>query len=203
MGWSNGGVTRVTLGALSVFAASAFAAFPAHADVMNVTVWQGNGSGSIADPDEQALPSNPLKLHVPIASFNYTGDIQWNVGTQSLNFLDTFVGTGGGSVSNCVGSGCASSSALGHVSLSSSGFDLTTLFEIVFTTNGPVSGSIAHDDGASIFDGSDTVSFLNSAFPTAEIVDNFSLPSAGTYDLWYIEANSAPSVLSISPAISS
>jgi hypothetical protein len=89
------------------------------------------------------------------------------------------------------------------VSLSSSGFDLTTLFEIVFTTNGPVAGTIAHDDGASIFDGTDSIAFLNSAFPTAEIVDNFSLPSAGTYDVWYVEANSAPSVLAISPDVTS
>ena len=41
--------------------------------------------------------------------------------------------------------------------------------------------------------------FLDSSFPTSEIPSLYSLPGAGAYHLWYVEANGAPSVLIVNP----
>jgi hypothetical protein len=183
-----------------IVATVAFAALTsqAHASVI-VTLWQGSTGGTgIGDPREQALPTNPFASGTPLATFTYSGNLNWSA-IDPNNFLDTFVGFGGGSVSGCVGSACASATTLAHTLLSSSSFNLTSLFRIVFSTSGPETGSITHDDGISIFDATDTTVFLNSATPTAALTSLYSLPSAGTYHLWYVEANGAPSVLNVIP----
>lgn len=188
-----------TLLALAMLAGAALAP-QANAGVMTVTFWQANNpGGAIGDALEQALPTNPMAAGTPLATFTYNGNLSWIANTGPDNFLDTFVGTGGGSVSGCVGAACTNATTLGHFLLSTSGFDLTSLFRIVFTTTGPINnGTITHDDGASIFDSSNSFAYLDSSVPTSAITDNFSLPGAGTYNLWYVEANGHPSVLEVS-----
>lgn len=178
---------------------AALLAPPASAGVMNVTFWQTTDPGGIGDPEEQALPTNPMAAGAPLATFTYTGDLNWTSFLGSDNFLDDFVGTGGGSVSGCAGVACTNATTLGHYLLSTAGFDLTSLFRIVFATTGPVvNRSVTHDDGVSIFDSSNSIAYLDASFPTAAVTSNFSLPGAGTYNLWYVEANGHPSVLQVS-----
>ncbi|MBP6013221.1 MAG: PEP-CTERM sorting domain-containing protein [Alphaproteobacteria bacterium] len=188
-----------TLLALAMLAAAAALVPSASAGVMNVTFWQTSDPGGIGDPEEQALPTNPMAAGTPLANFIYNGDLNWTSFLGSDNYLDDFVGTGGGSVSGCAGVACTNATTLGHYLLSTSGFELTSLFRIIFTTTGPViNGEITHDDGASIFDSTNTIAYLDASFPTAAITSNFSLPGAGTYNLWYVEANGHPSVLQVS-----
>ena len=164
----------------------------------NVTVWSGTGSGSAGDATQQALPTNPLVTPSDqIATFSYTGSVNWLQSGGSANTLDQFVANGGGTISGCVGSACASGTALNPVTLSTSGFGLTTLMELTFTTSGPATGTVTHDDGTSIWNASNTVEYSDSSGPTSSIPTSFSLPAAGTYNLWYDEANGAPSVLNL------
>ena len=75
----------------------------------NVTVWSGTGSGSAGDATQQALPTNPLVTPSDqIATFSYTGSVNWLQSGGSANTLDQFVANGGGTISGCVGSACAS-----------------------------------------------------------------------------------------------
>jgi len=168
----------------------------------NVTVWSGTGSGSEGDPTQQALPTNPLAIPADqIATFSYTGSVNWLQTGGSANTLDQFVANGGGSISGCTGTACAGSTALASgVVLSNPGFGLTTLMELTFTTTGPVTGTVSHDDGVSLFAATDTSfsnNFAPSSSPTSDVATSFSLTQAGTYNLWYDEANGAPSVLNL------
>ena len=72
--------------------------------------------------------------------------------------------------------------------------------ELAFTTTGPATGTVTHDDGTSIWDSTNTTEYSDSSYPTASIPTTFSLPTAGTYNLWYDEANGAPSQLTLNVA---
>lgn len=178
------------------------AATPANAGIMSVTVWQGTNPGSsITDPIEQALPTNALQFTTPIAQFFYNGSLQWKQTDQAQNTLRDFVGSGGGSVSGCVGSSCNGANALQPTLLSTAPFKLTTLFLIQFTTpTALVNANILHDDGVSIWSYNNTIAYLNSSLPTSEIGNNFNLPGAGTYNIWFVQANGAPTVLKTNAA---
>ncbi len=173
----------------------------ASAQSYDVTVWTGTGNGSEGDPSQQALPSNPLAaggLATAEANFTFSGPINWYVGSQANNTLDQFVT--GGAISGCSASyaGCATTTSLNPVLLSAPGFTTTTLMEVTFTTTGPATGTVTHDDGTSLWDATNSIDYSNSAGPTSSVPTTFSLPSAGTYHLWYDEANGAPSQLTLS-----
>ena len=172
-----------------------------HADatVFNVTVWEGTNSGGLSTASmEQALPTNPLASGTANATFVYTGDVNWSQGRSDPNTLDMFVGSGGGAITACSGGSCVGATGLAADLLSTSGFAQTTLFELTFTTSGAVTGVVTHDDGASVYDSTNSAAYLNSAAPTVAVTDSFSLPGAGTYNLWYVEANGSPSNLNLS-----
>ena len=174
------------------------AATPALATTFDVTVWQGTGAGSGSDPTQQALPSNPLSGGTAVASFEYTGTVDWTAANQATNTLSQFVATGGGSITNCSGADCNGANALkSGVLLSNGGYGLTTLMELTFTTSGPISGTITHDDGTSLYDVTNTLAYVSDAQPTVAVATSYSLASAGTYHLWYDEANGAPSDLNL------
>jgi hypothetical protein len=172
-------------------------ALPAQAGVMNVTVWQKPTPGSdINSANQKALPTNAfLQAGAPIAQFVYNGSINWKQTSQVLNTLRDFIGSGGGSISGCVGTSCVNATTLAATTLSQGGFSLASLFRIEFTT--PVGGnfSVDHDDGVSIWNFNNTVSYLDSSTPTSEKTSNFNLPGAGTYNIWFVQANGAPTVL--------
>ena len=169
----------------------------AAATSISVKVWEGVNTAGSGGADEQARPSNPLAAATPNAAFTYTfsGGLTWVEATQASNTLAAFVGAGGGSIAGCVGTSCSGATALMSDVLSTSGFHRTSLFELTFTTSGPTVGVIGHDDGASIYDGSNTTAYYYDPEPTVLDTSAFSLPGAGTYNIWYVEANGAPSDL--------
>lgn len=180
-----------------------FAAAPAQAGVMSVTVWQEyTPLSGIGSSNQKALPTNlALQANAPIAQFIYNGSLNWEQGTQGLNTLRDFVGSGGGSISNCVGASCNGANALDPTTLSLGGFALASLFRIEFTTPVAINnGTVRHDDGVSIWNFNNTISYLDSSTPTGAIVSAINPLSPGTYNIWFVQANGAPTVLQTSIA---
>ncbi len=147
----------------------------------NINVWYGTNPnpGDQNDPTQQALFTNPLTgSGTFVGPTVYTGPLDFVAANQANNYLDQFIpGVG-----------------LPHVLLSSPGFTDTTLMEITFTLAAPVTGTISHDDGISLLDGTNTNLIPGNSAPTSVDVTPVTL-GAGTYQLWYVEANGAPSVL--------
>lgn len=159
--------------------------------VFTVTVWSATTPNSgISSTNQQALPSNPLNTPADLAAtFTLTGLPNWNVGSGTNSF-GNFVGTNG--ISNLQFFNSFTSNSI----ISTSGFASATLFDLSFTVNhGSATGSINHDDGISLWGPSGMV--VNSAMPTTQIATPFTINQTGAYNLWYVEANGAPSVLNI------
>ncbi len=79
-------------------AIAAAVSVPASAAILNgvfdVYVYQGLGSGNIADPNNQAVIGNPLIVPgAEIAHITYTGDLNFNATTNSVL---VFFQSGGG-----------------------------------------------------------------------------------------------------------
>ena len=167
--------------------------------VFQVTVWSAQTPNSnINSANQQALPTNPIvSAGNEIATFTFTGLPNWDIQSQSSNTLANFIGSGPGAVSNfnCLIANC------GSTVLSTSGFSSVTLFDLSFNPNHWATGTIWHDDGVSMYDnGGSTLAdqILNSAYPTVAIPTPFStVGTHGPYNLWYLEANGAPSRLTV------
>jgi hypothetical protein len=145
----------------------------------------------ITDPAVQALPTNPGKIPGNLVyNGSYTGPINFSQ-TGGTPDIVTFLNTAGGVFTPTLASGCL----LGCTqTISTSGFQTTTLMDFQFTIPTEDIGTIAHDDGISIFDATNTVKLLDSSSPTPVIDTPFDL-AAGTYNLWYVEANGLPADL--------
>lgn len=79
------------LSALLGLAALAVAGSPSSAAFLNgsfsVTVYQGSNPGTINDPEDQALLTNPwLTPAFEKGSFSYTGNLNWNAG-NTFNYV--------------------------------------------------------------------------------------------------------------------
>ena len=183
---------KILAGAM-VLAAASFS--PAWAGLVpvtdaSVTVWNyDNPGGNIGDPLEQALPSNPGASTASVYTGNYSGLLTFFEGSSGINTIGDFLGTGVGTFSGPV-SGLTQT-------LSASGFSTTTLIKIVFTLNQAVTGIAVHDDGLSIWSADDSTEFLDASVPTSAEASVFHL-NAGTYALWYVEANGLPAELNVS-----
>jgi hypothetical protein len=158
----------------------------------NVVVWAAQTPNSnINSANQQALPSNPLNARAYLAAtFSYTGLPHWDNGAGSANAFNTFV-----TPTSAISKLRFYNSYTDTFTLSTSNFSSTSLFQLSFTTPAAISGQILHDDGISLWNGSDTQDLVDSATPTTQIPTNFSV-GPGTYNLWYDEANGAPAVLS-------
>lgn len=175
----------------AVFTAGAAQATPLSGTFL-VNVWQGtNPSHSGSDPSEQATATNPLiggtNVTYSKLGFTYTGPINFQVQTQSANTLSQFFASAGGTTSV----------PLAGSTMSSGNFAAETLIELIFTIAGTISGTISHDDGVGIYRHGTTSPDLilaSAASPTVETAVSYTL-DAGTYDLYYVEANGAPSDL--------
>ena len=157
-----------------------------------VTVYHGTNTGGEGAAMEQALPSNPLGQTNPIAAFTYTGNFNFNA-TQN-NIYD-FFSSGGGSLSFTTGS----QSLLQNTDLSTSGFGDTTFMKISFNSANTITG-VTHDDGVSLYQAGNTSTDLlptTDSAPTSKTLSTLVPPApAGAYDLYYVEANGLPAVLS-------
>ncbi|MCW8307249.1 PEP-CTERM sorting domain-containing protein [Acidiphilium sp. PA] len=159
-----------------------------------VTIYHGTGPGSETDPSQQALPNNPLGTTTPLAVFTYTGALNFNA---TSNTIDNFFKSGGGTLTNFT---IGSETTLSTTDLSTGGFIDTTFMKISFNSPNTVTG-ITHDDGVSLYAAGNTSNDLlpNSASaPTSQTLSTLAPPaSAGAYDLYYVEANGLPAVLSV------
>ena len=164
----------------------------------SVTGWaQSTPGDSITSPDQQAVPGNPMMIPANVfVTGTATGLPNWFVGSGQSNTFSNFIGNGGTTNSfSYSGSGASTI-------LSSGNFDSASILELTFTADNSLTATITHDDGISLFNVSslalanDLIPVGDSA-PTTAVGTNISI-GAGTYDLFYVEANGAPSELSFS-----
>ena len=169
---------------------------PLSSITFNVTGWNAVTPGSnINSPNQQAVAGNPIRM---LSNLFVTGTAvglpNWFVGGGTPNTFGNFVGGNG------AGNGTTNAFTFSHggsfgTVLSTSNFASATLLQMTFTlANNDTMGTIVHDDGISIYNSMGS-EIINSASPTTAIGTNFSL-NAGTYTLYYVEANGAPSELS-------
>lgn len=181
----------------------------ANATVFNVSEWTGTCNAcNIGDASQQALPSNPLANGGDgsttvngTANFTYTaGSLSLDISSNNTNL--NFFNSGGGIIGGFSGTGVLDNqSDWGNALLSSGSYgnnqnQTTTIFEFTFTTGAMTDLSITHDDGMSLWLGGSDVCPAPGPV-SAETTDCGAL-AAGTYNLWYVEANAAPSVLEVS-----
>ena len=152
----------------------------------NIEVYHdATASGNINAASQQADLSNPLISNTYlIGSGTFTGDLNLIGNTNSiLAFLQS--------------SGATLSAGLlaipAATQLSTSGFDVTTLFKITGTTIGAISGAITHDDGMSLYDSSLGL-VAGSPLPVVATATPYNF-AGGAFTLVYVEANGLPAVL--------
>lgn len=174
---------------------------PLNSITFSVTGWNGSTPGATSSSStQQALPTNPLlnSLNYPTGLFvtgTATGMPNWYVPGGPTNTFGTFVGDPGGTRGTTNAWSFHNGGGLG-TTLSTSSFSSATLMELTFTlANNMTMGTIVHDDGISIWNANNTSELVAGASaPTVSENTNFNL-AAGTYNLFYVEANGAPSQL--------
>ena len=158
-----------------------------------VNIWKGFGNGNITDPQEQALPTNPLVAPGNlIASFTYTGPIKFQEPSGGANDILSFLTSSGGTLGPFT---VGDSNAL-NVLLSTGNFSDTTVMEFSGATAHPLTGAISHDDGVSLFQGALNVLPTSASAPTVDVATPYNL-APGNFDLWYVEANGLPADLTM------
>ena len=184
-----------SLAAGLVMAAASFGV--AHAGVYTINVWSGAPDG-VNSSLNAALPA-PTGSQV--ASFTYTGDINFNINStnNALNTMSNFFGSAGGSITNYTSQNSTSFANFGNLTMSSGGSSLATYIQVLGSYTGATGtiGSISHDDGASLYDLTNGITDYYSPAETNEITQTFALTGVGQtrFDLVYVEANGDPSNL--------
>jgi len=158
----------------------------AHAGILTgtftISVYQGVGNGTSTDPVEQANRANPLLLGAPVATFSYTGALDF-ASPPGPNTVAGFIASGGGTTSG---------DPVPNTVLSTGGFADTTLLQITGVTATTLAGIIDHDDGISLYQGATTI--VDASAPTVVSATPYVLP-AGAFELLYVEANGLPAEL--------
>lgn len=175
-------------------AIAAAVSVPASAAILNgvfdVHVYQGLGSGNIADPNNQAVIGNPLIVPgAEIAHITYTGDLNFNATT---NTVLAFFQSGGGGISTITG-GLA-------YPISTGNFGTTTVMTFSGSTFGQSwGGTITHDDGVTLYNtfGNAGSALASSAGPTSSISTSFANLNSSNWGLVYVAANDLPEVLAM------
>ena len=202
----SGMLRAALLGAVACGAISLAGVATAHATPVsgtyNITVWQGTNPnpGSRYDPSQLANTSNTIfnNSNDKIANFTFTGALNLYQGSGAnngygniLNFLQYDSGT----LSSVTYFNGATTLA---TKMSSSGFNLTTVFEIQgYLSQLIYAGSINSDDGSSLYTDNLTHLVAGQANPqTATNPYGYSLPT-GAFQILYVEANGAPAQLTM------
>lgn len=156
-----------------------------------ITIWNGNGGGSIASAGVQATSNNPLQSGANfVADFSYTGALNFTTG---VNTIASFINSGGG---NITGLSVGEANALAATALSQPGFVQTTLIKIDGIAASSFSGDIVHDDGIGLYQGGSLVTPLAATAPTNIAATSYTL-GAGAFSLYYVEANGLPAQLTM------
>ena len=203
----SGMLRAALLGAVACGAMSLAGVATAHATPVsgtyNITVWQGTNPnpGSRYDPSQLANTSNTIfngAVGSELAAFTYQGALNFyqdpNANNGYGNILK-FLQYDGGTLSNFTYGG---NSSVLNTKMSSSGFNLTTVFEIQGYLSQPIyAGSINSDDGSSLYTDNLTHLVAGQANPqTATNPYGYSLPT-GAFQILYVEANGAPAQLTM------
>jgi hypothetical protein len=170
------------------------------AAVFDVTVWIGtpNGVTSTETADAADQPTGPASATFTFTSTAANGGISWDNpnGQSDPNLVSSFIQNGTISGWSSPDGQYATEADFLDASLSSDGNTLASYFNIVGSYSGAgVSGTISHDDGASVYDYNGNAVY-SSPGETTDIVGAFTLPDGShNYTVDYVEANGAPSVL--------
>jgi hypothetical protein len=158
----------------------------------NWKVWSGDTPGaSITSSTQQGLPSAAAGLTL-IGGGTYNAALNFNDFAPGGNTIGGFL-----SSDSPVGTFNGCNAACAGTTLSSGGFTHASLFEFTFTLTSSAVISFAFDDGISLFNTGDTTTDLlplGDSAPTASGSSIIAL-AAGTYDLYYSEANGLPAHL--------
>jgi PEP-CTERM motif len=196
-----------TVAKIALTAAGLLGLFATNANALtwNVTVWTGAPNGitssltatnvtptgpadatfTFQDPTNGGInwinnaPQNPTPAGNLVQNFLQLGDIS--------NFVSAKYGNGAGGITN-----------FGNASLSDTGVTLASYFELTanYSSTAPLTGFVTHDDGASLYVNNANI-FSNPTLTTA-VTDNFVLPAGNNQiELFYVEANGSPSVLTV------
>jgi hypothetical protein len=158
-----------------------------------ISVWYGANPAPFlsTDPQEQALPSNPLLINANrLYTGTYTGAINFNSGGSGPGNIKNFLLSAGGTLSG-------STTALNHI-MSSSNYADATIIKFTIITTKYLDGIITHDDGVSLFNSTNTTNFLptSASGPTVSTPTSYAIVG-GTYNLYYSEVNTLPAVLNV------
>ncbi len=165
--------------------------------VFDVTVWNGAPNGVDSNNVANSLPSGTADAH-----FTYFGPLNWvdiepQNTTSAGNLASSFLTLANISGYTSPNGTIADVAAFGNTSLSIAGDGYVTFFKITGTYYGP-GGTITHDDGATLWiNGSLRVS---SPAETQAVTQGFTNPlgeAPAPFELWYVSANGAPSVLQV------
>jgi hypothetical protein len=168
----------------------------AQAGTYSIAIYNGtNPSPGTNDLFEKALPgaSSIFTSTYLIAGgpYIYSGNIAFLDPTGGTNNIAAFLTSGGGTFTPTVG-GITNT-------LSSATFGITTGLAITFTTTYTETLKILHDDGVALYSGGTNLLPDGSALPTATGNDSIQI-GAGTYTMYYIEANGLPAQLNVAIA---
>ena len=202
----SGMLRAALLGAVACGAISLAGVATAHATPVsgtyNITVWQGYNPnpGSRSDPSQLANTSNTIfnNSNDKIANLTYQGALNFYQGSGANNGYGNilkFLQYDSGTLSSVTYFNGATTLA---TDMSSSGFNLTTVFEIQGYLSQPIyAGSINSDDGSSLYTDNLTHLVAGQANPqTATNPYGYSLPT-GAFQILYVEANGAPAQLTM------
>jgi hypothetical protein len=184
----------------------------ANGDVYSFIVWSGSYAslGITGNATDQA---GDVPLGKPSATFTYTGPIDFadKGGQSSANLAGTFFGSGGNDITDFAsqtGQFSSSTNFLATDTLSNTGLSgtaLVTYMEITgtYTAAAGTTVTISHDDGASLYVGPTNTPVIQSGDPTSQIPSTALLPAAtnSPFQLVYVEANGAPSVLQVTETV--
>ena len=169
---------------------------PLNSITFNVTGWNASTpNSSSGSSNQQATWQNPIMTSTNLfVTGTAMGLPNWHVSSGQGNTFGNFTG-GNGPGNGTTNAFTFHNGASFGTTLSTSGFGSATLLELTFTlANNDTMGTIVHDDGISIWNANNTTELVNSAAPTTSTGTGFNL-NAGTYNLYYVEANGAPSQL--------
>ncbi len=176
---------------------SSASATPMTCSPCDITVWELNpvpaGQNNMGAAVQQANTSNPLFTGSESATVSGTGTY-----TGALDLNETTTNTIGAFLTSDGGTTTGLSASLLGAELSAAGYGATTLFEFTGSSGATIAGTITHDDGITLYQGSTPFSTpitpASAAGPTSAEVTPFVLNS-GAWQLLYTEANGLPATL--------